>query len=183
MICDDLPKTRSGKIMRRLLRDIATGEHLGDVTTLRDPDVVKDVQKRFADAGGLGRAPARLDRGPARAEAERTLEFWRLIGFDQVEAPEVLGDAILWVEREGTQVHLILTEGHTAPVLGHAAVVVPDHAEAKDRLREAGFQGRGRPAALGSGPRLRDRPRRPPGRADGRAAAHARRSGGAAVNS
>ncbi len=72
-------------------------------------------------------------------EAERVLEFWRLIGFDQVEAPEELGDAILWVEREGTQIHLILTEGHTAPLLGHAAVVVPDHAEAKDRLREAGF--------------------------------------------
>ncbi len=33
---DDLPKTRSGKIMRRLLRDIAEGRELGDVTTLRD---------------------------------------------------------------------------------------------------------------------------------------------------
>jgi catechol 2,3-dioxygenase-like lactoylglutathione lyase family enzyme len=73
-------------------------------------------------------------------EAERTLEFWRLIGFEQVEVPEVLGDAILWVEREGTQVHVILTEGHTAPLLGHAAVVVPDHAEAKARLKTAGFQ-------------------------------------------
>ena len=73
-------------------------------------------------------------------EAERTLEFWRLIGFDQVAAPEALCDAILWVEREGTQIHLILTEGHTAPVLGHAAVVIPDHAEAKGRLREAGFE-------------------------------------------
>ncbi|MDQ2760561.1 MAG: acetate--CoA ligase [Actinomycetota bacterium] len=37
---DDLPKTRSGKIMRRLLRDIADGRALGDVTTLRDPDVM-----------------------------------------------------------------------------------------------------------------------------------------------
>ena len=51
VICDDLPKTRSGKIMRRLLRDIATGEDLGDVTTLRDPDVVTDVEKRFAEQG------------------------------------------------------------------------------------------------------------------------------------
>jgi acetyl-CoA synthetase len=38
---DDLPKTRSGKIMRRLLRDIAEGRALGDVTTLRDPTVVE----------------------------------------------------------------------------------------------------------------------------------------------
>jgi acetyl-CoA synthetase len=50
VVCDDLPKTRSGKIMRRILRDISTGEDdLGDVSTLRDPDVVEDVQKRFAD--------------------------------------------------------------------------------------------------------------------------------------
>ena len=73
-------------------------------------------------------------------DAERALEFWRLVGFEEVEAPEILGDSIRWVERQGTQVHLILTEGHTAPVLGHAAIVVPDHAEAKQRLREAGFE-------------------------------------------
>jgi acetyl-CoA synthetase len=42
---DDLPKTRSGKIMRRLLRDIAEGRELGDVTTLRDPDVVKELDE------------------------------------------------------------------------------------------------------------------------------------------
>jgi len=40
---DDLPKTRSGKIMRRLLRDIADGKNLGDVSTLRDPSVVDDL--------------------------------------------------------------------------------------------------------------------------------------------
>jgi acetyl-CoA synthetase len=42
---DDLPKTRSGKIMRRLLRDIAEGRELGDVTTLKDPDVVKELDE------------------------------------------------------------------------------------------------------------------------------------------
>ncbi len=40
----DLPKTRSGKIMRRLLRDIAEGRSLGDTTTLADPEVVKQLQ-------------------------------------------------------------------------------------------------------------------------------------------
>jgi acetyl-CoA synthetase len=43
---DDLPKTRSGKIMRRLLRDIAQGNELGDVTTLRDPSVVEQLQEQ-----------------------------------------------------------------------------------------------------------------------------------------
>jgi acetyl-CoA synthetase len=44
----DLPKTRSGKIMRRLLRDIAEGRELGDVTTLRDPDVMKELESKVA---------------------------------------------------------------------------------------------------------------------------------------
>ena len=39
----ELPKTRSGKIMRRLLEDIANGEELGDTSTLRNPDVVSDI--------------------------------------------------------------------------------------------------------------------------------------------
>ena len=44
----DLPKTRSGKIMRRLLRDIAEGRELGDVTTLRDPDVMQELEQKIA---------------------------------------------------------------------------------------------------------------------------------------
>ena len=44
---DDLPKTRSGKIMRRLLRDIAEGRALGDVTTLRDPDVMAQLEGKI----------------------------------------------------------------------------------------------------------------------------------------
>jgi acetyl-CoA synthetase len=46
---DDLPKTRSGKIMRRLLRDIAEGRELGDVTTLRDPDVMQQLEGRIKE--------------------------------------------------------------------------------------------------------------------------------------
>lgn len=46
---DDLPKTRSGKIMRRLLRDIAEGRALGDVTTLRDPAVMSELEGRVKE--------------------------------------------------------------------------------------------------------------------------------------
>ncbi|WP_232687117.1 acetate--CoA ligase [Halobacterium zhouii] len=42
----ELPKTRSGKIMRRLLEEIANGEDLGDTSTLRNPDVVEDIQQQ-----------------------------------------------------------------------------------------------------------------------------------------
>jgi acetyl-CoA synthetase len=48
---DDLPKTRSGKIMRRLLRDIAEGRALGDVTTLRDPEVMEELEAKIAEEG------------------------------------------------------------------------------------------------------------------------------------
>ncbi|HJQ98459.1 MAG TPA: acetate--CoA ligase, partial [Candidatus Polarisedimenticolaceae bacterium] len=48
----DLPKTRSGKIMRRLLRDIATGKALGDTTTLADPAVVEALKKKYEDKEG-----------------------------------------------------------------------------------------------------------------------------------
>jgi acetyl-CoA synthetase len=54
----DLPKTRSGKIMRRLLKDIAEGHDLGDVTTLRDPEIVATL-KAEADAV-LGRATTQV---------------------------------------------------------------------------------------------------------------------------
>ena len=45
----ELPKTRSGKIMRRLLRDIANGKVMGDVTTLADPSVVGKLKQQYAD--------------------------------------------------------------------------------------------------------------------------------------
>jgi acetyl-CoA synthetase len=48
----DLPKTRSGKIMRRLLRDIAEGKALGDTTTLADPNVVKKLKADYEEREG-----------------------------------------------------------------------------------------------------------------------------------
>ena len=66
---DDLPKTRSGKIMRRLLRDIAEGRELGDVTTLRDPSVMAELAQKISAAqaaGGLVTWPTRALPGPRR---------------------------------------------------------------------------------------------------------------------
>ena len=54
ILSPELPKTRSGKIMRRLLVDIAEGRELGDVTTLADPTVVQAL----ADQAKAGPAPA-----------------------------------------------------------------------------------------------------------------------------
>jgi acetyl-CoA synthetase len=48
----DLPKTRSGKIMRRLLRDIAEGRAMGDTTTLADPNVVNRLREMYEEKEG-----------------------------------------------------------------------------------------------------------------------------------
>ncbi len=50
----ELPKTRSGKIMRRLLRDVAEGRNLGDTTTLADPDVVEEIREKAASGSSDG---------------------------------------------------------------------------------------------------------------------------------
>jgi acetyl-CoA synthetase len=49
LFTDDLPKTRSGKIMRRLLKDIAEDEQLGDTTTLADESVVNEIKQRYLE--------------------------------------------------------------------------------------------------------------------------------------
>ena len=52
IIVPDLPKTRSGKIMRRLLRDVVEGRELGDTTTLADSNVVEAIRDRAESAAG-----------------------------------------------------------------------------------------------------------------------------------
>ncbi len=70
----------------------------------------------------------------------RSLEFWRLLGFEPVEPPPALAQAFAWVEREGTQIHLERNPSPVVPPHGHAAVVAPDFDLAVERLHEAGFE-------------------------------------------
>ncbi|HEX2502666.1 MAG TPA: AMP-binding protein, partial [Miltoncostaeaceae bacterium] len=55
VLTDDLPKTRSGKIMRRLLRDISEDRQLGDVTTLANEEVVRDISGMASAARAAGK--------------------------------------------------------------------------------------------------------------------------------
>jgi hypothetical protein len=70
----------------------------------------------------------------------RSVEFWEAIGFTQVEAPGPINPYVTWLEREGTQVHLIHSEEPTIPVLGHAAVVASPFEETVARVTAAGFE-------------------------------------------
>ena len=76
----------------------------------------------------------------APADLDRAVEFFALLGFEPVPAPPALADRFTWLEREGTQVHLMHGESPTAPPQGHLAVVVPDYAATLERLRERGFE-------------------------------------------
>jgi acetyl-CoA synthetase len=51
-LVEKLPKTRSGKIMRRVMRAVVSGQEIGDVTTLEDPSAVEEVRKWLKDVGG-----------------------------------------------------------------------------------------------------------------------------------
>lgn len=73
------------------------------------------------------------------ADVGRAAELFELLGFTRVEPPPTLAE-FTWLEREGTQVHLMPTEEPTVPFRGHLAMVAPDFDAAVARLREHGFE-------------------------------------------
>jgi catechol 2,3-dioxygenase-like lactoylglutathione lyase family enzyme len=72
-------------------------------------------------------------------EIERSVELWELLGFERVESPPTLRE-FTWLEREGTQVHLMPTESPTVPPRGHVAIVVADFEATFAAVKEAGFE-------------------------------------------
>ena len=74
----DVPKTRSGKIMRRLLKDIAEGKALGDTTTLADPAVVAKLKADYEEARRdvVDRTALRCNIGTGRTAALRIHIPW-----------------------------------------------------------------------------------------------------------
>ena len=73
-------------------------------------------------------------------QVERMVGFWELLGFRRTEAPEPIAPFVTWLQRDGTQIHLLHNEAATVPPLGHAAVVAEDFDAAVERLRGADFE-------------------------------------------
>jgi len=73
------------------------------------------------------------------ADIARTTELFQLLGFDLVEPPETLSE-FTWLERDGTQIHLMPTDSPTVPTRGHTAVVVADFEATFAALGEHGFE-------------------------------------------
>jgi catechol 2,3-dioxygenase-like lactoylglutathione lyase family enzyme len=75
-----------------------------------------------------------------RAEQLRDcIRFWELLGFTELEPPELLRGRFFWVGRNDTQIHLQPVEDPAVPENGHAAVVPDDAEAAVATLREHGF--------------------------------------------
>jgi hypothetical protein len=93
----------------------------------------------------------------APTDVEAAAGFFELIGFERVEPPSTLSE-YTWLEREGTQIHLMPEEKPTVPSPGHLAVVTPDFDATVARLREGGFtveprrEHWGRPRAIAIAP-------------------------------
>jgi catechol 2,3-dioxygenase-like lactoylglutathione lyase family enzyme len=93
----------------------------------------------------------------APADIEAAAGFFELLGFERVEPPETLR-RYTWLERDGTQIHLIPEDEPTVPSPGHLAVVVPDFEQTLARLHENGFKAErrrehwGQPRALAIAP-------------------------------
>ena len=75
-----------------------------------------------------------------RAEAGEAERFWSSLGFARVDPPPSLAERAVWLEREGTQVHLLFADDPVAPPEGHVAVVARDYEAALERLRAAGYE-------------------------------------------
>lgn len=74
----------------------------------------------------------------APADIEAAVGFFELLGFERVEPPQTLQE-FTWLERNGTQVHLMPDAEPTVPSPGHLAVVVDDFEATVARVRAAGF--------------------------------------------
>jgi catechol 2,3-dioxygenase-like lactoylglutathione lyase family enzyme len=75
----------------------------------------------------------------APADLERSVELWQALGFERVEPPATLSEFV-WLERGGTQIHLMPADEPIVPPRGHVAVAVADFESTVAALRELGFE-------------------------------------------
>jgi catechol 2,3-dioxygenase-like lactoylglutathione lyase family enzyme len=83
-------------------------------------------------------------------QADACVRFWALLGFELIAPPPALSARAAWVQRAGTQVHLLFADEPAIPPLGHVAVVVEDYDATLGALRDAGLDPRPRTQHWGS---------------------------------
>jgi catechol 2,3-dioxygenase-like lactoylglutathione lyase family enzyme len=73
-------------------------------------------------------------------QVEDCVRFWAHVGFERMTRPPSFPDNSVWVERQGTQIHLLKVDAPSIPREGHAAVLVADYPGALAALERAGFE-------------------------------------------
>jgi catechol 2,3-dioxygenase-like lactoylglutathione lyase family enzyme len=73
-------------------------------------------------------------------QVDDCVAFWALLGFEPADKPPALETNSVWVEREGTQIHLLPMSEPVRARRGHVAVVAPDYEAVLRALAEAGFE-------------------------------------------
>ena len=84
------------------------------------------------------------------ADSAACADFYRLLGFEAVQPPESLRERALWLERSGTQVHLLFADRPVVAAEGHLALIVDDYEATLERLRAAGYEAKPRREHWGS---------------------------------
>src|SRR5688500_1030056 len=92
-------------------RSSAGGSHSSVPSSMRRDPILRPMLQHVANE-------------TRREDADAVLAFWALLGFTAVEPPPTLRGRTHWVQRGGTQIHLLLTDDPVVPPSGHAAVVV-----------------------------------------------------------
>jgi catechol 2,3-dioxygenase-like lactoylglutathione lyase family enzyme len=85
-----------------------------------------------------------------REHVDACIRFWALLGFHLVAPPPALADRAAWVQRDGTQVHLLFAGDPVIPPQGHVAVLVEAYDATLSALREAGAEPQPRSEHWGS---------------------------------
>jgi hypothetical protein len=73
-----------------------------------------------------------------RSDSDAEAQFWRQLGFVEVEPPPALAERARWLQGGPTQIHLLFADDPVIPPSGHAAVVAEDYEQALERLATIG---------------------------------------------
>jgi catechol 2,3-dioxygenase-like lactoylglutathione lyase family enzyme len=104
------------------------------------PSVARRIRRHRTGDGSVAGVIQHVALETQPADGPAATVFWETLGFTLIEPPPTLRDRAAWLERNGTQIHLLWTDEPTAQRAGHVAVVVPDYAATLERLRAAGHQ-------------------------------------------
>lgn len=109
-------------------------------TPADDPGGVLAGERRARPTGTLSTMLQHVALEIRPEQLQECADLYRLLGFEEVDPPETIADRAVWMERKGTQLHLLKTEEPTVLPSGHLAVVAEDYEATMAALEQAGHR-------------------------------------------